>query len=293
MTKPFYHHTVLKKETVDALNPQPGKRYLDATCGGGGHTRELLERTNCSVIAFEWDERTANQVGPELKALYGERITLIPGNFADCYRLFRKNGIHSIDGVIADFGPSQYQLKEEDGFSFYNDSPLDMRMSKNHHYFTAEYIVNRYEERALRDLLFIYGEESHAKRIAALICEERVKHPITTTGQLSALVSKARPRTGNTHPATKTFQALRIAVNKELDNIELFIKNIVPFITPGGRFACISFHSLEDRIVKSAFRDRPDLTAVTKKPIIATDEEIASNANARSAKLRVAEKNHS
>lgn len=292
MTKQFVHKTVLRTETVDALNPQPGKLYLDATCGGGGHSEELLERTNCSVVAFEWDERTIKQTAPRLIEKFGDRFQLIRGNFAQCFRLFRQNNIRSVAGILADFGPSQHQLKEEDGFSFDGDSPLDMRMSKDHHYFTAEYIVNKYTERDLRTLLYTYGEERFAPQISAAICRERERNPIKTTLQLSTLIRACKPRLPHksTHPATQTFQALRIVVNKELDNIELFIKNSVPFLEVGGRIACISFHSLEDRIVKSAFRDREDLLVLTKKPITATDEAIAENSNARSAKLRVAEK---
>lgn len=289
-----YHTTVLLDEAVDALNPQPGKTYLDATFGGGGHTRALLERhPDICVVAFDWDEEAVKRNAPALKEQFGDRLTVIWGNFAHCYRLLQKNKIKKVDGVLADFGTSQFQIKHEDGFSFSNDTPLDMRMSKAHHYFSAHHIVNKFEPRKLADILFKYGEEPHARRICAAIEKARTEKSIDTTKQLADIIDRVVPKKGyqRTHVATRTFQALRIFVNKELDNIEQFLKACTPFIQPGGRLACISFHSLEDRLVKTFFRENEDkLKRITRKPIIPSESEIERNRASRSAKLRVAEK---
>lgn len=289
-----YHTTVLLDEAVEALQLKPGGVYLDATFGGGGHTRKILEtEPNCRVIALDWDEQAVRQNGPKLKEEFGDRLVLIWGNFAHCYRLLRKHKIKTLDGVLADFGTSLFQIHHEDGFSFRHDTPLDMRMSKAHHYFNAQHVVNKFEPNQIAKILFAYGEEGYARKIVAAIERERAVKPITTTKQLATIVEKAVPQKGprRTHPATKTFQALRIFVNKELENIELFMKNATPFLVPGGRFACISFHSLEDRIVKTFFREKQDLlTPITRKPIVPSEEEISRNRASRSAKLRIAEK---
>lgn len=289
-----YHTTVLLHEAVEALNPQAGCVYLDATFGGGGHTRQILKtQPDCRVVAFDWDEEAVRRNAPALKEEFGDRLTVIWGNFAHCYRLLRKHKINKLDGVLADFGTSLFQIHHEDGFSFHHDTPLDMRMSKAHHYFSARHVVNKFEPNQLAKILFAYGEEGYARKIVAAIERERLINPITTTKQLATIVERAVPQKGyrRTHAATKTFQALRIFVNKELENIELFLRNCTPFLKQGSRFACISFHSLEDRIVKSFFRDNPDkLTPITRKPIIPSEDEVARNRASRSAKLRVAEK---
>lgn len=289
-----YHVTVLLEEAVQNLITTPGGVYLDATFGGGGHTRKLLESDpTCTVISLDWDKEALDRNAPALVAEFGKRFIPEWGNFTNCYKLLQKHGIKKIDGALADFGTSLFQIKHEDGFSFANDTPLDMRMSKGHHYFNAAYVVNRFSEKQIADILFTYGEEPLSRRIARAIVELRELKPITTTKQLADLVQKTIPVHGyqRIHPATKTFQALRIFVNKELDNIELYLKNIFPLIKSGGRIACISFHSLEDRIVKDFFRDNTHLLdIVTRKPITPSDEEIARNRPSRSAKLRVATK---
>lgn len=289
-----YHISVLLKEAVDALAIRDNGVYLDATFGGGGHTRAILESNpTCRVIAFDWDRDAIELNGPKLAEEFGDRLTLIWGNFAHCYRLLRKHKIKQVDGVLADFGTSHHQIKNEDGFSFSIDSPLDMRMSKSHHYFSAQHVVNKFSAKELAQIFFKYGEERHSRRIADAICARREDTPFKTTKQLASLIIELVPAHAGRriHPATRVFQAIRIFVNKELDNIELFLKNILSFITPGGHLTCISFHSLEDRLVKSFIRDNELLLQpVTRKPIIPTEEEIAVNPPSRSAKLRIAAK---
>lgn len=290
-----YHHiSVLLREAVDALRVQDHKVYLDATFGGGGHTTAILESNpTCRVVAFDVDKEAIRLNAPRIKEQFGDRFTVVWGNFAHCYKLLRQEKIHALDGVLADFGTSQHQIKTQDGFSFSHDTPLDMRMSKSHNYFSAEYIVNRFSPKDLANIFFTYGEERFGRKIADAICTQRSIAAITTTRQLANLIEKViMPKPGQRiHVATKTFQALRIFVNKELDNIELFLKNILPFLRPKGVLACISFHSLEDRIVKSFFRDHPDtLETITRKPITPADDEIALNPASRSGKLRVAVK---
>jgi len=290
-----YHITVLLEEAVQSLITQPGGIYLDATFGGGGHSRKLLEADpTCKVIALDWDKEALERNAPALEKEFGNRFISEWGNFTNCYKLLAKHKIKKIDGALADFGTSLFQIKHEDGFSFSQDTPLDMRMSKGHHYFNAAYVVQRFSAEQLAKILFTYGEEPSARKIAAAIVAVRdTGKKIETTKQLADLVQKVLPVRGyqRIHPATKTFQALRIFVNKELENIELYLKNVLPLIKSGGRLACISFHSLEDRIVKDFFRDNPQvLTPITKKPIIPSDEEVARNRASRSAKLRVASK---
>lgn len=286
----FQHITVLKKEAVEQLNVQPRGIYLDATFGGGGHTRAILESNpTCKVVAFDWDKEAFEYNAQALKEAYGDRFIPIWGNFAHCYRLLRKHKIHHIDGVLADFGTSQHQIHTEDGFSFAKDSPLDMRMSKGHQYFTAEYVINKFSQKDLTKIFSQYGEEPASRKIATAIVHDRDIKPFQTTKQLADLICRLTskgPRR-KTHPATRVFQALRIFVNKELENIEKFLRDIFPFIKSGGTLACISFHSLEDRIVKEFLRDKKEsLSAFTRKPLLPSDEEVASNPSSRSAKLR-------
>lgn len=295
-TPSYKHTTVLKDEAVAMLNPQPNGIYVDATFGGGGHTRTLLEaHPTIKVVAFDLDREAIEANEPPLKEEFGNRLTVLWGNFSHCYKLLKKAKIKAVDGVLADFGTSQHQIFHEEGFSFSRDTYLDMRMSKAHHYFDAAYVINKFTEREIADILFEYGQESHAKRIAQMIVKQRTT-PITTTLQLAELVKKAIPRRyhpDTIHPATKTFQALRIFVNKELEHISLFLKNITPFIKKEGRLACISFHSLEDRLVKHFFKDHNDLfSIITPKPVTPSESEVANNPASRSAKLRCAQKKY-
>lgn len=289
-----YHVTVLLNEAVEQLAVKPHGVYLDATFGGGGHTRKILSSNDsCVVIALDWDKEAIAHNAAALKEEFGDRFIIEWGNFTNCYKLLKKHKITKIDGALADFGTSLFQIKNEDGFSFTNDTPLDMRMSKGHFYFNAAYVVNKFTQHQLADVIFKYGEDTQARKIAAAICAARTESPFTTTKQLADLIQKIIPAHGyqRIHPATKTFQALRIFVNKELDNIELYLQNVLPLIKIGGRIACISFHSLEDRIVKDFFRSNLEsLRVITKKPITPTDEEMSQNRASRSAKLRSAEK---
>jgi 16S rRNA (cytosine1402-N4)-methyltransferase len=289
-----YHLTVLKQESIDALQIKDNGIYVDATFGGGGHTRAILEANpTCKVIAFDWDKEALEHNGHTMMEEFGDRLIVEYGNFAHCYKLLKKNKIKKVDGVLADFGTSQHQIVNEDGFSFSKDTPLDMRMSKGHHYFDAYYVVNKFTQKQIADIIFQYGQDLASRKIAAAIVKEREKAPLATTKQLAKCIERAVTFKGHqkTHPATRTFQALRIFVNKELENIELFLKNITPFIKKGGHLGCISFHSLEDGLVKDFFRDNEEkYKAVTRKPITASEEECAANRSSRSAKLRVGEK---
>lgn len=290
------HKPVLIHEVIHALNPKPHKTYIDATFGCGGHTRAILEKEPlCNVIALDYDKETLDLYGPHLKEKFGDRLTLLWGNFAHLYKLIKKEKTKTVDGILADFGTSQHQIYSKEGFSFYHDTPLDMRASKAHYYHTAEHVVNRFTERQLADIFFMYGEEKHAKKIARAIVHERDKKPIQTTHDLAALIERVIPRkpdrTTTIHPATKVFQALRIFINKELENITHFLPAATNLLGEGGILACISFHSLEDRLVKNFFLENATLfESYSKKPITASEEELSSNPSARSAKLRVAKK---
>lgn len=293
------HKSVLVSEVLQYLNPQPGNLYIDATFGCGGHSIAILEKEpNCNVIGIDWDQKSIEQNAPILKEKYGNRLNVIWGNFAHLYKLLKHEGIKNVAGILADFGTSQLQIFEREGLSFMKDTPLDMRMSKSHYSITAAHILNTYSEKQIANILFEYGEENQAKKIARAIVEKRKTTQFQTTNQLTELIESIIPRYTDKgkkpiHPATKTFQALRIAVNNELENIQSFLHAAIPFLTSNGRLVCISFHSLEDRIVKNFFKEKESLMQLkilTGKPITASNEELALNPSSRSAKLRVAEK---
>lgn len=292
-----YHRTVLIDEVLEYLNPEPGKVYIDATFGGGGHTRALLlKEPNCSVIAVDWDLQALEKNTPALEEEFGDRFYWIWGNFAQLPQLLKKNNIGAVDGVLVDFGTSQYQITDREGFSFAADTPLDMRMSTAHYKVTAADMVNNASEKELIVIFQEFGEERHARKIARAICEARVIKKIRTTADLANIVTSVVPFHApkgkrGIHPATRVFQALRIAVNKELENIKTFLTHVPQILKKEGRVACISFHSLEDRIVKNYFRDNKDIfTILTPKIVVPTDEEIRVNPSSRSARLRVAQK---
>lgn len=291
----IYHKSVLPKEVLEQMNLKPGGVYIDVTFGGGGHTRSILAaEPTCKVIAFDWDKIAIDTNGEPLKAEFGDRLQLVWGNFALFDRLMKKIAVTGVDGILADFGTSQNQIHERDGFSFRTDSTLDMRMSPGHQKIWARDILNKASEKELATIIFKYGEDRNANKIARAIVAARGKKRIMTTLDLTTIIeSVIRPMRGKkTHPATKTFQALRIVVNEELENIISFLKVSPRYLNPGGRLLCISFHSLEDRIVKNFFKEQKEtLVTLTKKPIIASEEEMTANASSRSAKLRVAEKN--
>jgi len=290
-----YHKPVLVEEVLTYLNPQPGKVYLDVTFGGGGHTRAILEREpHCSVIALDWDSVALEKNGYPLQDEFPGRLTLLWGNFSQVDRHLKKEHLGPVDGILADFGTSQYQLLERAGFSFNNDTPLDMRMSPAHQKVTAAEIINKATENKLFEIFRDLGQETRAKKIARVIVQERSIKPIVTTRQLAQLIERIVPRGAKKiHPATQVFQALRMYVNKELENIHSFLIASLRILKPEGRVACISFHSLEDRLVKNFFREhavmQPLLELVTAHVVQATEEEVRVNASSRSAKLRVAQ----
>ncbi|MBD2114997.1 MULTISPECIES: 16S rRNA (cytosine(1402)-N(4))-methyltransferase RsmH [Cyanophyceae] len=281
----FYHVPVLPEAVLEGLNIQPGGRYLDATAGGGGHSRLMLEADQTvRVVAVDQDAAAIAATQANL-AEFGDRVSLWHGNFAN----FDPAG-NLFNGVLADLGVSSVQLDVGDrGFSFRQTAPLDMRMDPRQD-LTAADIVNHWDETELANLIYTYGEERLSRRIARKIVDQR---PWQTTTDLAEAISYCVPRSyryGRIHPATRTFQALRIAVNQELKVLETLLKVAPSWLTPGGRLVIISFHSLEDRLVKHTLKDAPDLKVITKKPVIATETEVSQNPRARSAKLRVAER---
>lgn len=296
----MYHKTVLIKEVLQYLHPQPHKLYCDVTFGSGGHTRAILEaQKECKVVGLDWDATSIATYAPEVEALYQDRFLMLWGNFAQLYRIMQKAKIQKVDGILADFGTSQMHLKERAGFSFYKDTPLDMRMSPAHQQITAEHVVNKSSEKKLCEIFWQFGQEPHAKKIAHAIVEARKNSVIATTKELALIIERAAPRrrisTGKKsfkiHPATRVFQALRMYVNHELNNIYGFLSSAMQLLSSNGLLLCISFHSLEDRVVKQFFKEKEAegiLEIITKKVVIATPEEIKSNPSARSAKLRVA-----
>ncbi len=281
----FSHIPVLSQEVITGLNIQPGGNYLDLTVGGGGHSRLILETAeDVKITAVDQDE-DALKAAKENLAEFGDRVKFIHSNFAN-YQFIE----NSYDGILADLGVSSYHLDNpERGFSFRNKANLDMRMNQQQS-LTAGDIINEWDEKELADIFFKYGEERLSRRIARRIVEKR---PFNTTTELANAIAYSVPpkyRHGRIHPATRVFQALRIAVNDELKVLETLIEKAPTALIPDGRIAIISFHSLEDRPVKHGLRNSPSLRVLTKKPIIATEEEIKENPRSRSAKLRIAEK---
>lgn len=289
------HKSVLVSEVLEYLDPKPGGVYLDVTFGVGGHTRAILEKEpTCTVIAVDWDSAALETYGEPMIEEFGSRLILLWGNFAHMYKLLKKAGVEKVDGILADFGTSQVQINSRPGFSVYRDTPLDMRMSPAHQKTTAHDIVQHASEQELCEIFWQYGGEGRARAIAHAIVLERQTHQITTTAQLAKIVERAAPEKMNrrVHAATKVFQALRIYVNKELDNITAFLAIALSLLNKNGRLVCISFHSLEDRLVKEFFKSQERMQRVgvlTPKGVVATDEEMQANASSRSARLRAAQ----
>ncbi|MEH2349393.1 MAG: 16S rRNA (cytosine(1402)-N(4))-methyltransferase RsmH [Nostoc sp.] len=281
----FSHISVLGREVIEGLAVRPSGHYLDVTVGGGGHSRLILEALpDVQLTAIDQDEDALAAARKEL-AEFGDRIQFIYSNFSDY-----KYPPNTFDGILADLGVSSYHLDQaERGFSFRQAANLDMRMDRGRS-LTAADIINNWDEAELADIFFKYGEERLSRRIARRIVERRPLH--TTTELADAIASSVPPkyRYGRIHPATRVFQALRIVVNDELKSLETFLDKAPKALVPGGRIAIISFHSLEDRPVKHGLRNSPLLKVLTKKPIIAQEEEISQNPRSRSAKLRIAEK---
>ena len=281
--QPFFHVPVLPAPVIDALKIKAGGRYLDATVGGGGHSQLILQAApDITLVALDQD----------LQALAAAQAALV--DFKDQVTFHHTNfsayepGELRFDGILADIGVSSTQLDQSQrGFSFRAEAPLDMRMDSTQA-LTAEEIVNHWDEKTIADTIYEYGEERLSRRIARRIIEQR---PFRTTTELAFAIAGAFPpkaRHGRIHPATRSFQALRIAVNSELSVLEQFLAKAPNWLNPSGRLAVISFHSLEDRIVKYAFRGDERLQIVTKKPLVASREEVQENKRSRSAKLRVA-----
>jgi 16S rRNA (cytosine1402-N4)-methyltransferase len=280
------HVPVLCQEVLDGLQISPGGHYLDATLGRGGHSRLILSQfQDVRVTGIDRDQQAIAEAMENLGEFGPERLQVWQGNFSDYQPINTK-----FDGIIADLGVSSPQLDVgERGFSFRHDGPLDMRMDQSQSLTAAE-IINHWQETALADIFYRYGEERLSRRMARRIVEQR---PFYTTTQLAAAIAQVVPakyRYGRIHPATRVFQGLRIAVNEELSSLERFIERSPQWLIPGGRIAIISFHSLEDRIVKYGFRDSDLLTVITKKPIISQPEEVLKNPRSRSAKLRIAQR---
>jgi 16S rRNA (cytosine1402-N4)-methyltransferase len=286
------HQSVLLDEVVRFLEPQSGRIYVDGTLGLGGHTEAILSHSapDGRVIAFEWDESAIEKSRQRL-AGFGSRVTIIRRNFAEFALGMTEAGAAEVDGILIDIGLSSLQLDQGGrGFSFQRDEPLDMRMDIRRK-ITAATLLASCSEEELADIFFYYGEERQARPIAAEIVRARTREEIATSKQLVSIVARAVPKRFHPkriHVATKVFQALRIAVNTELENLAGILDTAVAYLKPGGRFCVISFHSLEDRMVKRKFRESSELEIITARPIQPGADEIARNPRARSARLRVA-----
>lgn len=308
----FSHYSVLLHECIEGLNIRENGIYVDGTAGGAGHSREIAKRlTGGRLIAIDQD-REAVAVATERLKPFGERATVVRSNFSEILSVCEDLGVTGIDGLLLDLGCSSRQFDEPTrGFTYrYPDAPLNMRMDDRNPV-TAATVLNTYSEEELKRILWVYGEEKFSGRIARLIVEERERKPLETTGELVEIVKRAIPakaRDGGHHPAKRTFQAIRIAVNGELDVIAPAIESAARLLNPGGRIVIISFQSLEDRIVKETYKklsegctcpkslpvcvcgNKPILKLVNRKPILPTEEELMVNPRSRSAKLRIAER---
>jgi 16S rRNA (cytosine1402-N4)-methyltransferase len=287
------HKPVLLKEVLEGLNPQPGGVFVDGTLGGGGHTREIAERLGPDGRVISLDRDPAALAAAK-ENLTGLPVQLVHANFCEAPEALAEFQVGLVDGILLDIGLSSDQLADVSrGFSFEADGPLDLRFDPLSGE-PATRLVNRLSAEHLADLIFNYGEERFSRRIARAIVEARHQNWIETSARLAEIVRRAIPAAARHNqridPATRTFQALRIAVNDELKSLEIALRRLPDLLKPGGRLAIISFHSLEDRRVKEAFRDDPRLNNLTKKPVTAHDAEIARNPRSRSAKLRVAER---
>lgn len=309
--KDFSHYSVLLTESVSVLDIKPDGIYVDLTLGGGGHSEKIAEKlTTGRLICIDADT-TAIEASKIRLAPYLDKITFVHSFNNEIDAVLDSLGIGLIDGAVADLGVSSYQLDNaERGFSYMHDAPLDMRMDEDSTV-TAYDIVNKSSEQELKDILYAYGEENFAPRIAAAICKRRQNKPIVSTTELSDIIKSAMPekaKAGGHHPAKRSFQAIRIAVNGELERLSEMLNKVIDRLKPDGVFAVISFHSLEDRIVKTAFADaargctcppsfpvcvcgnKEKVKILTKKPVLPTEKELEENPRSRSAKLRVCKK---
>lgn len=308
----FKHKSVLLKETIDGLNVKPDGIYVDGTLGGGGHSYEVCTRLGekGSIIGIDQDEAAIEAAGVRLKD-FGEKVTIVRSNYCDMKSRLHELGIDKVDGIMLDLGVSSYQLDTADrGFSYRGDAPLDMRMDRRQE-MTARDIVNDYSEMDLYRVIRDYGEDKFAKNIARHIAKERGRRPIETTGELTEIIRHAIPmkyQKKGGHPAKRTFQAIRIELNRELEVLSESLDDMIDILNFGGRLCIITFHSLEDRIVKSAFRKNENPctcpkdfpvcvcgkvskgSIITRKPVLPGEAEIAANSRAKSAKLRIFER---
>jgi len=307
----FKHVPVMLNEVLEGLNIKEDGIYVDGTLGGAGHSTEIVKRLSTGkLIGIDQDENAIKK-SKEVLADYSDRTIIVKENFKNIKNVLNTLGINKVDGILLDLGVSSHQLDEEErGFSYNKDAPLDMRMDRGNA-FSAWDVVNKYSEKELEKIIWDFGEEKWAKRIAKFIVEERREAPIDTTFELVSVIKKAIPkkvRSQGGHPARKTFQAIRIEVNQELDILKNSILNANEVLNESGRLCIITFHSLEDRIVKDTFKylnkdcicppefpvctcnKKRELKILTRKPIIPSEEEIETNPRSRSAKLRIGEK---
>lgn len=307
----FHHVSVLLEECIEGLAIKPGGIYVDGTLGGAGHSCQIAARlTTGRLVGIDRDQ-TALRAAAQRLAPFGDRVSLVHANFSEIAHALTSLGISSVDGILLDLGVSSPQLdNKERGFSYMADAPLDMRMDSADAQ-DAHQIVNNWSYEALKRILYEYGEERFAPQIASAICRSREIKPIETTLELVEVIRSAMPASAlreKQHPAKRSFQAIRIAVNDELNDLNKVLEAAIPLLKPGGRLAVITFHSLEDRIVKNAMASaakgctcppnfpvcvcgkKPQVKLITRKPIVSSDEELNENPRARSAKLRICEK---
>ena len=307
----FHHVSVLLNEVLEGLNIKEDGVYVDGTLGGAGHSLEILKRSKSGILVGIDQDKFALSKASEVLDEFKDRVRLIHSNYENIDKVLEELGIGQVDGILLDLGVSSHQLDEESrGFSHNKDAPLDMRMD-NTADLTAWDVVNKYSKEDLEKIIWDYGEDRWAKRIAEFIVNERAEKSIDTTLELVSVIKKAIPkavRMEGHHPGKKTFQAIRIEVNRELEVLKNSIEKMVDLLKPGGRLVIITFHSLEDRIVKEAFKElfkdcicppgypqcicdkKREIKIITRKPIIASSEELELNPRSRSAKLRIAEK---
>ena len=307
----FYHVSVLLEECIEGLAIKPDGIYVDGTLGGAGHSSRIAAQlTTGRLIGIDRDPVALKAAGERLKP-YGDQVTLVHSNFCEIKQVLQDLNIDGVDGILLDLGVSSPQLDDgERGFSYMADAPLDMRMNCEDS-LTAHTVVNTWPQEELKRILYTYGEERYAPQIAAAICRRRAERPIETTLELVDIIRSAMPAAAlreKQHPAKRSFQAIRIAVNDELGSVEKVMQDAIPALNPGGRLAIITFHSLEDRIVKQGMAEaakgctcppnfpvcvcgkKPRVKIISRKPITSTEEELERNPRARSAKLRVCEK---
>ena len=289
-----FHTPVLLQEVIEFLDPKSGRLFIDATIGGGGHTLEILKKGG-KVLGIDRDPQAIEHIKKEVRSsqFAVHSLELVQGNFSNIGEIAKSNSFANVDGILFDLGVSSYQLEEaKRGFSFTKDGPLDMRMDHQIN-IKASDLINNLDKRRLNEIFKTYGQEKLSRPIADAICSARQIEIIETTGKLASIVEEVYRKfreKGKLHPATKTFQALRIVVNSELLNLEETLPQTVDLLKTGGRLVIVSFHSLEDGIVKRFFKRSPRLKVLTVKPIGPRKEEILDNPRSRSAKLRAAEK---